>query len=566
MDSSDKIKDKTAWRLSLFSSAASEQRRDEDIKQLFGNNKVHLSRTKNDRGAEPQAGVIIQRRAAEHCSNGAQAMMRAEYERAVVCFSKAVTLQLGQPQLCVSQAEALLQLCDFRSAAALYKRASFLQPGAFDDRLAFILYMQGQCLFDQGLFPEALQAFSCAAEVKPGCRVYQVKRLACLAVLGRHDECVQLLNDWITERPTSDLHVLRARLHKLQNKTLQCYRDAKRALQLKPACPHAAALLLQLQEASEEARLQAEVRGVRGELREALCLSSVALQNSPEDARLYLFRGTLYRRLKEFSAAMEDLVQAAELTEETEGGLESAGGPLGSRSQLKEEVQFQAVLIFNDFAVQCYCRGLYAEAAELLNQAIEKEKGQAALYLNRGDCLFRRGKWRLALADYQQAEEMLRPDDPAVQLRLGLVHNTLGSSYFQDQHFQEAADMFSLAVHYNPLVGEYYGGGAKAFQSLGDLRGAREACVCMLILDPSNDQGPHLLTNLFPGKTAADVLSSPEGQAAKVRLMERIRSWRPSCDPQRSAASMSKQVPHRGGTCDLSCCEIRKPTSGEERS
>lgn len=48
--------------------------------------------------------------------------------------------------------------------------------------------------------------------------------------------------------------------------------------------------------------------------------------------------------------------------------------------------------------------------------------------------------------------------------------------------------MFSLAVNYSPSVGEYYGGRAKAFQSLGDLRGAREACVCMLILDPSSSQ------------------------------------------------------------------------------
>ncbi|XP_024118768.1 tetratricopeptide repeat protein 16 [Oryzias melastigma] len=534
MDSSDKRKGKTAWSQSLFSSAASEQRWDEEVKQLFGNNKVLLSRTKNNRGAELQAGVIIQRRAAEHCSNGAQALLRAEYERAVVCFSKAVTLQPGQPQLYVSQAEALLQLCDFHSAAGLYRRASFLQPGAFDDRLAFILYMQGQCLFDQGLFLEALQAFSCAAEVKPGCRIYEVKRLACLAALGRHDDCVQLLNDWITKCPTSDLHVLRARLHKVQNKTLQCYRDVKLALQLQPACPHAAALLLQLQEASEEARLQAVVRAVRGELREALCLSSVGLQNSPEDARLYLFRGTLYRRLKEFSAAMEDLVQAAELTEETGGGLEIIAGTKSElRDSLKEEVKFQAALTFNDFAIQCSCRGLHAEAAQLLNQAIEKEKSQAALYLNRGDCFFRRGKWRLALADYQQAEEMLRPDDPAVKLRLGLVHSTLGSSYFQNEHFQEAADMFSLAVNYSPSVGEYYGGSAKAFQSLGDLRGAREACVCMLILDPSSSQVPPLLMNLFPGKNAADVLSGPEGQAAKVRLMERIRSWRSSSDPQR---------------------------------
>lgn len=51
---------------------------------------------------------------------------------------------------------------------------------------------------------------------------------------------------------------------------------------------------------------------------------------------------------------------------------------------LQEEATFQLVLTYNDFAVQCFSRGLYAEATLLLNKAIEEEKGQAGLYLNRG--------------------------------------------------------------------------------------------------------------------------------------------------------------------------------------
>lgn len=51
---------------------------------------------------------------------------------------------------------------------------------------------------------------------------------------------------------------------------------------------------------------------------------------------------------------------------------------------LQEEATFQLVLTYNDFAVQCFIRGLYAEATLLLNKAIEEEKGQAGLYLNRG--------------------------------------------------------------------------------------------------------------------------------------------------------------------------------------
>ncbi|XP_034451318.1 tetratricopeptide repeat protein 16-like [Hippoglossus hippoglossus] len=330
---------------------------------------------------------IIQSRAAEHYSKGEEAMRKRQYEKAVVCFSKAVTLQPEQTQLFVAQAESYLQLCDFQSAAACFKKAELLEPGAFSSRLAFIYYLQGQCLFDRALFPEALESFSRAAELKPGCRVYAARRLACLAAAGRHGNCLKLVNDWMTsDGPTSDLHVLRARLHRRLQQTSQCHRDVKSALALNPTCPEATALLLQLQDAGERARLQAVERAVSGRLPEALCRINVALENCPQDARLHLFRGILYRRLKDFTAAIEDLVQAVELSEEEAGvkGQVEVRHRQDERGSLEAEAEFQLILTYNDFAVQCFSRGLYAEAALLLNKAIEEEKEEAGLYLNRG--------------------------------------------------------------------------------------------------------------------------------------------------------------------------------------
>lgn len=122
-----------------------------------------------------------------------------------------------------------------------------------DNSFLFVITggFQGQCLFDQGLFMEALEAFNKAAEMKPSCRTYKVKRsgslcakikiiallfaqylqkstcisfwivspsLACLSAVGQHSDCLKLVNDWmLTDGPTSDLYVLRARLHKLLN-------------------------------------------------------------------------------------------------------------------------------------------------------------------------------------------------------------------------------------------------------------------------------------------------------------------------------------------------------------
>lgn len=72
--------------------------------------------------------------------------------------------------------------------------------------------------------------------------------------------------------------------------TSQCYHDARSALVLNPSSREARALLLQLQEASEQARQKAVDRSLTGQLPEALCMINIALENCPLNANLYLFR------------------------------------------------------------------------------------------------------------------------------------------------------------------------------------------------------------------------------------------------------------------------------------
>ncbi|XP_060893495.1 tetratricopeptide repeat protein 16 [Labrus mixtus] len=548
---------------SLFSNSEPEEelnesRRKGPFKPLLGSCKIFLAPgEKQHQTAELQGRLIIQSKAAEHFTNGKKAMEKSQYEKAVICFSKAITLKPEQTETHVRQAEVYLQLCDFQSAATCYKRAWLLEPGAFSARLAFIYYLQGQCLFERGLFFEALEAFRKAAEVKPGCRAYESRSLACLSAAGHHTDCLKLVNDWMVSRgPTSDLYILRARLHKLLNQTSQCYQDVKSALVLEPTCPQAAALLDQLQEVSEQARQKAVDRSVTGQLPEALCMINIALENSPEDAKLYLFRGVLYRCLKDFTAAIEDLVQAAELRDEER---DDEGG------SLQQEVNFQLVLTYNDFSVGCFSRGLYAEATLLLNKAIEEEKEQAALYLNRGDCFFKQGEWIFALADYQQAEEMSQPDEPSVRLRLAVVYNTLGSHCVQDGCFQEAAEMFSLAVKYNPAAARYYENRSKAFRKLLHLDGARADLICLLILDPTNEELPPMMMSLFPGCSESDVLSSAAAQAVKVQLMENMMACSFSSDQQRLSDKLQKITLFDESSESQSESQSEEPSGGEQK-
>ncbi|KAK2120350.1 Tetratricopeptide repeat protein 16 [Saguinus oedipus] len=67
------------------------------------------------------------------------------------------------------RAEAYLQLCDFSSAAQNLRRAYSLQQDNSKhlERLTFVIYLKGQCLFEQCAFLGALDVFSHAAELQP---------------------------------------------------------------------------------------------------------------------------------------------------------------------------------------------------------------------------------------------------------------------------------------------------------------------------------------------------------------------------------------------------------------
>lgn len=93
-------------------------------------------------------------------------------------------------------------------------------------------------------------------------------------------------------------------------------------------------------------------------------------------------RGILYRRLRNFTAAIEDLVLAAEFC-----GVEGEPPQEHMRDDsedLEEDAQTQLALTYNDFAIQCFSRGLQSEAIKLLNKAIEKQRNTSELFINRG--------------------------------------------------------------------------------------------------------------------------------------------------------------------------------------
>ncbi len=105
-------------------------------------------------------------------------MRHKDYYPAITSLNKSINLKPTSTNCFVQRAEAYLQLCDYQSAILNYKRACVLDPENFTHycRLAFIYFFQGQCLFDQKLYPEALEAFSRAAEMRPEVIGYHTRR------------------------------------------------------------------------------------------------------------------------------------------------------------------------------------------------------------------------------------------------------------------------------------------------------------------------------------------------------------------------------------------------------
>ena len=102
----------------------------------------------------------------------------SQFEDSLIAMTKAINLRPNIVDFYKLRGEAALMMCDFQSAILNYKKTCVLEPDTHEhyNRLAFIYYLHGQCLFDQKLYPEALESFSRAAEMRPEVIGYHMRR------------------------------------------------------------------------------------------------------------------------------------------------------------------------------------------------------------------------------------------------------------------------------------------------------------------------------------------------------------------------------------------------------
>uniref|UniRef100_A0A8D2HQZ5 Tetratricopeptide repeat domain 16 n=1 Tax=Urocitellus parryii TaxID=9999 RepID=A0A8D2HQZ5_UROPR len=449
----------------------------------------------------------------EYYQRAHQCLEQEDWEMAVLYFSRALHLDPHVVDFYAWRAEAFIQLCDFSSAAQNLRRAYSFQPEnpKYLERLAFVLYIQGQCLYEQCDYLDALNIFSQGSTLQPDKPCFRYRCIACLMALKRHQDCLSLITKEVKQGTTNaDIYILRARLYNFFQKPRLCYRDLRSALLLDPKNLQAKLLLQMMVDQAQQARQDAGILAVQGLLQHALQCIDSAIENNPLDPSLFLFRGTIYRRLQEFDRAVEDLLKALDMLSD-------------DQDKMVQQAQRQLLLTYNDFAVHCYKQGAYQEGVLLLNKALRDEQQEKGLYINRGDCFFQLGNLAFAEADYKQALA-LSPQDEGANMRMGMLQEKMGFCEEKRRQFQKAENHFSAAIQHNPCKAQYYMYRAKSRQLLQDIFGARQDVATALLLNPKQPKLLPLITSLFPGMSVEEVLQSQVAQLARLQLMQMGKS------------------------------------------
>uniref|UniRef100_A0A670KL61 Uncharacterized protein n=1 Tax=Podarcis muralis TaxID=64176 RepID=A0A670KL61_PODMU len=437
-----------------------------------------------------------------------------------------------QVELYEKKAEALLQLCDFQSAALHLQKAYIVSSHQEDIgcRFAFVFHLQGQCLYEQSAYLDALESFTRASELQPQNKLYRMRSIACLAALKKYNDCLQMVNEEVAqERTNPDLFVLRARLYQCFGKVTFCFHNLQDALELDPEHSEALLMLERLRKEAQKFKEQAVSKAVKGNLKAALLKINRAIEHNPLQADYFLFRGNILRRLRDFDAAIGDYLRAVELSREEDG------------SEVCVEAQKQVLLTYNDFAVHCYDKGFYEEAVLLLNKAITGEKNEKGLYVNRGDCFLKLGELNFAMADYQQALD-LQPFDPSLQKRSAWLYDEMGLQEFRESRYPQAEAYFSQAIENNPRELKYYMHRAKTRLFLQETMGAKEDLITAFLLDPTREEVTRIPS------LSQHICRSP---AQMIPDRRQSKSQRTVDSPQTETKENDQIFPLGAGNCKL---------------
>ena len=144
----------------------------------FSTTKLTVYKVKHGTAFCPSFKVIFEHHLFFSFDEGVTLSDWNNHNKAITSFNKAICLKPEVVKNYIARGESYLQICDFQSAILNFKKACILDPDNDQtySRLAFLYFLQGQCLFDEKLYSEALESFSRAAEMKPDMIGYHTRR------------------------------------------------------------------------------------------------------------------------------------------------------------------------------------------------------------------------------------------------------------------------------------------------------------------------------------------------------------------------------------------------------
>eukprot|EP00117_Sycon_ciliatum_P019504 scpid48454/ scgid5413/ Tetratricopeptide repeat protein 16 len=463
--------------------------------------------------SESTFSSLVNRHCRELVVGARQCMAACMWQSAIVKLSRAILLASKSSELYLLRGEAFLQMADFKSATMNFEKALFCEPANSElrQRLTLVLYLHGRSLFELTLYEEALALFDRVIEDEFCPMEVHGSRISCLALLDRHKECLDYV-DHLLEKydDNADFLIVRARLYKGCGRNSACFYDIQAALDLDSEHAAAHQLLEDLQQRAYGFHSQAVKLCLGHHYSEALQKISLAIEADPSAATYHVFRGILHRRMRNFTAAVDDFTIA----------LAKCG--LDEKCQVSCDAHRHLSLTYNELAVECFMNQFYNEAVLLLNKAIGREKNDPGMYINRGDCFFKMADLEFALADYEQALD-LSPEDWTLRGRLAVVNCRLGAREYAQQCYDRSLEYFNSAISVQPAIATAYAQRARVHFLKKDLGKCQEDVLSALALNSQEETALSLASRLFPDTTPREIMTMEIGMAARERVRTAIR-------------------------------------------
>ncbi len=458
-----------------------------------------------------------------------------DIDNAILLYSKCLFLEPENYHIFVKRADVYLSIGDLHAASSNLRRALALAPNTtwLKQKTAQVIDTIGCLYFDEGEMKLADACFREALGLEKREPAFWMHSSLLNLEKGNLQRALAHLSEYLKiEKGNADAYILRGKIFWKLGLGDKATADVKEAKFLAPRHPDVQKFDAILMTEADSGSATASKSMLVGDFESALAMLKSGLRVNPRDVRMLLSAASAARQLCRLKEAYDFVKAAKQVQLDRQRDFVSddhkqQGAALVS-SRETDNLKREEALCLHDLAVESMSNG-YTGTSVLskLNKSITLLPSNAIFYQHRGDYHRKRGNNIEALADYQHALE-LDPRDTGKEVhhRIALIRYVQGQQAFNSGHFDQACDLFSTAIEFNPFQAEYYSNRGLAQNSLDRMKEAHNDFQRALDLDPNNTRAKIWLAAHAPKK---------QTQAAPTRLETSSQSKRKYSNRQSSS-------------------------------